>query len=185
MDKLPKMITRAEAAALLCACNIKTHTGLRNRCMLEVMYRCGLRVSEVCGLEPGHIITADSMIEVRDGKGGSDRTVPFCAMTGRLLDAWAGKRNPNAPTFFHTGTLTPCSPRYCQQMIQRMAKRVGLTVHVTPHVLRHTYATELLAEGFSIRDVQVLLGHKHVNTTQIYTHVRPHELAEKIQKRAC
>jgi integrase/recombinase XerD len=64
-----------------------------------------------------------------------------------------------------------------------MAARSGLAAHVTPHVLRHSYATELLGEGFSIREVQVLLGHRNVNTTQIYTHVRPHELAEKIRGR--
>ena len=100
------------------------------------------------------------------------------------LRAWHEKR-PKGKTFFCTLKGGPLSTRYVQQVVKRMAHRAGLerVEKVSPHTLRHTYATELLDEGFSIREVQELLGHASVATTQVYTHVRPKGLADKIRAR--
>jgi integrase/recombinase XerD len=190
--KLPYVLAREDAEAIKAMPNTRCATGLRNRAMLEVMHGCGLRVSEVCALRRADIRWAAKMIEVRGGKGGKDRPVPYDAAVGAWLEAWDAQR-PRGRTFFTTVKAPaggPVSPRYVQQLVRRLAMRVeiaqgrrGELREVTPHTFRHAYATELLEDGFNIREVQDLLGHADVHTTEIYTHVRPEGLAEKIRSR--
>jgi len=182
--RLPMVLEKGEAEALLAATNTRCKTGLRNRAILEVMYRAGLRVSEVVRLRPSDIRWQDGMLEIRNSKGGTDRNVPVDQATLGWLEAWDGKRLRSGH-FFSTLRGGQLSPRYLQQMVKRLAERAGVenAKRVTPHVLRHTYATELLNGGFTIREVQELLGHANVQTTQLYTHVRPQELALKIRQR--
>ena len=182
--RLPVFLERDEATALLRATNTRCPTGLRNRAILEVMYRAGLRVSEVVRLAPSDIRWKDGILEVHRGKGAKDRNVPVDQATVGWLRAWAAER-PRSRHFFSTLRGSRLSPRYLQQMVKRLAHRAALerAHRVTPHVLRHTYATELLNSGFTIREVQELLGHASVQTTQVYTHVRPHDLAAKIRQR--
>jgi site-specific recombinase XerD len=183
--KLPKILTRDEARALLAAPNVRYPTGLRNRCMLELMYRAGLRVSEVCALKPRDVDLAKGTIRIHDGKGG-DGTAYFDAETLRLLiDQWKGRRRtlPKSDFLFCTLVGGKVSTRYMQQMTGRMAKRAGITARCTPHTLRHTFATELLDEGANIRQVQEALRHSDVSTTMIYTHVLDTQLRSIIRKR--
>ena len=169
---------------MLAAPNIQAPTGLRNRVILEVMYRAGLRVSEVIKLRPSDILWESSILEIHQGKGSKDRNVPIDQETVGWMLAWDVKR-PKSKSYFCTLRCGAISARYLQAMIKRLAFNAGLqrASSVTPHVLRHTYATELLNGGFTIREVQELLGHSSVATTQIYTHVRPEHLAEKIKGR--
>jgi len=183
--RLPTVLEPAEARALLDQPNVNCPTGLRNRALLEVMYRAGLRNAEARHLRPGDIRWSTGMIEVRDGKGGKDRTVPVDGETLARLKAWQAIR-PAGRYFFNTLKGGELSPRYLQALMKRLAAKAGIeqAERVTPHVLRHSYATHLLNDGFTIREVQTLLGHSSVQTTQIYTHVSPKDLAAKIQKRS-
>jgi len=184
---LPKIMEKHEVAELLAQPNTGCPTGLRNRAILEVMYRAGLRVSEVCNLRPRDIRWQAQELTVVAGKGDKDRVVPF----GRELENWLRMWADRRPTvgngtgfFFCTLQGGRMSPRYLQQLVKRLATKAGLDPEqVTPHVLRHTCATELLDEGFTIREVQEVLGHARVETTQIYTHVRPKALGDKLRAR--
>jgi len=183
--KLPVVLEKEEAEAILTQPNTGCPTGLRNRAILEVMYRAGLRVSEIINLKPGDIRWSSGILEVRSGKGGKDRNVPVDSETLGWLRAWQGQRLSRRLRFFTTLQGKPLSSRYLQQMVKRLAHKAGLerAEQVTPHVFRHTYATELLNGDFTIREVQTLLGHSNVSTTQIYTHVEPRALSAKIQSR--
>jgi integrase/recombinase XerD len=180
--RLPFVLDQAEVEKMLRRPNIKCPTGLRNRAILEIMAGAGLRVSEVVQLKPGEIRWDTGIIEVHDGKGGRDRNVPVTSETLGWLRAWQGKR-PQARRFFCTLRGTPVSTRYLQAAVKRIARKAGVenAERVSPHTLRHTYATQKLEAGFNLREVQELLGHSSVTTTQVYTHVRPRELAAKVQ----
>ncbi len=182
--KLPFVLDKSEVERLLSIPNVKCPTGLRNRAMLEIMWGAGLRVSEVVGLRPGDIRWDSGHLEVRGGKGGKDRTIPINGETLGWLRAWHAKRPKRAQRFFCTLKGRPLMARYILAAVKRMAVKAGLenAARVSPHTLRHSYATAKLDEGLSIRDVQQLLGHANVATTEIYTHVRPKELAAKIQR---
>lgn len=187
--RLPKVLTREEVKSLLGAPNLKAPTGLRNRCILELMYRAGLRVGEVVALEPRDVDPDAGTIRIFDGKGG-DGTAYFSAEEIRpFLDEWSRVRRrllqgkSRGARLFCTLDGGRVSTRYVQKMMGRMKRRAGISSSCTPHVLRHTFATELLDEGFSIREVQEALRHVDVSTTMIYTHVLDSQLRDKIQRR--
>ena len=180
--RLPKIISQEEAAALLAVPNVGCPTGLRNRVCLEVMYRAGLRVSEVVKLKPGNIRWKTGELEVRNGKGGKDRVVPVDQKTMDWLQRWEDQRPKAGGLFFVTLKGGELSTRYLGQVVDRCADKAGLDrKRVSPHVLRHSYATEKLDAGFTSREVQELLGHANGGTTQIYTHVSPKSLRDKVQ----
>ena len=195
MDKLLDVITKDEARLLLDQPNVKCPTGLRNRVILEVMYRAGLRVSEVIKLKPGHIRwQADGAeLEVRASKGGKERVVPVEQQTRDWLSRWQEQRPKAGGRFFSTLQGKPLSRHYLGQMVARCAERAGIQqtevreedgkthYKVHCHTLRHSYATEKLREGFTIAEVRDLLGHSNVQTTSVYLHSDPEILREKIQ----
>ena len=169
---------------LLAAPNVRYPTGLRNRCMLELMYRAGLRVGEVCALKPRDVEIDAGIVRIWNGKTG-DGTAYFDSDGLRiLLGQWKATRRalPKGDFLFCTLEGGQVSTRYMQQMFQRMRKRAAIKTPCTPHSLRHTFATELLGEGFNIREVQEALRHADISTTQIYTHVINSDLRTKIQR---
>lgn len=184
--RLPKVISGGEARRLLDAAEREPGVGRRNRLMLELMYRAGLRVSEVCKLQPRDV-EDDGVVRVHDGKGGdgtayfdTDRVLP-------LLDAWRQERASWGATedhrlFVHP-SLEPISTRYVQRLVQRLKDQEGIRGRCTPHVLRHTFATEALEDGFSLVEVQALLRHANLQTTAVYLHVRDEGLRSKVQSR--
>ena len=180
--KLPMVLDKAEIDGMLSVPNIKCLTGLRNRAILEIMAGAGLRVSEVVALRPTDVRWETGMVEVHDGKGGRDRNIPINSDTLGWLRAWQGKR-PRSKRFFSTLRGGKLAVRYVQAAVKRIAGKAGVqnAERVSPHTLRHSYATGLLEQGFNLREVQTLLGHSSITTTQIYLHVRPQELARKIQ----
>lgn len=192
MNRPPEVLSANEAEAILAVPNRRAASGLRNRCILEVMYRAGLRVSEVTNLRTRdvRVTGAKPRLEVRASKGGRGRNVPLRRSTAELLERWVAQR-PSSEWFFSTtcerggkATGAPVgsqlTPRYVQLMVKRCASRASVERIVTPHTFRHTYATDLLDAGLTIREVQVLLGHSHVNTTMIYTHVSHDVIAARI-----
>lgn len=148
---------------------------LRDAAILETIYSCGLRISELCGLRLEDIHTGDQTLRVR-GKGRKERLVPvgepaLAAIRqyhARLPQALA----PGDPVFRADGSdPAPVTPGTVQQRLKRYLAMAGLDPGLTPHKLRHSFATHLLDRGADLRSVQELLGHAHLTTTQVYTHV--------------
>ena len=182
--KLPETLQRSEAKALLEQPSLSCPTGIRNRAMLELMYHAGLRLGEVVGLRPSDIRWEAGELHLTHTKGGRHRVVPLSEETLGYLRLWAEKRPAGgSKRFFTTLKGKPVSPRYVQAMVAREARNAGIERRVHPHMLRHTYATELLDEGYNIRELQELLGHANLSTTQIYTHVNLGKLKEKVRQR--
>ena len=141
-------------------------------------------VGEVVGLRPSDIRWEAGELHLTHTKGGRHRVVPLSEETLGYLRLWTEKRPAGGTKrFFTTLRGTPVSPRYVQAMVAREAESAGIERRVHPHMLRHTYATELLDERYNIREVQELLGHANLSTTQIYTHVNLGELKEKMKQR--
>jgi integrase/recombinase XerD len=186
--ELPKTLTADEVDALLRAPNRSVPTGLRNAALLTLMYRCGLRVSEACGLHLRDVRWKDGQLHLRAdvAKGGREAVAYLDEQTEQLLRQWVDVRRQHAagmPHLFTTLAGGPVDRRYVWEMIGRCARRAGIDRHVNPHMLRHTYATELLREGFNVREVQQLLRHADIRTTVIYTHLVDADLQKKIRSR--
>ena len=193
--KLPKIIAQDEIAALLDQPSLKSATGIRNRTILELLVNAGLRVAELCNLKPGHIRWQTGEVEVVNGKGGADRVIPVHKETMDWLRRWEEKR-PNHSRFFFTTIKgkagSKLAVRFIGEMVGRYATAAGIqdselresgrrAWKVHPHTLRHTFASHLLDIGYSLAEVQALLGHVNIQTTSIYLHVNPTALREKIQ----
>lgn len=193
-NKLPQVLNRDEAQRLLSQPNRRYPTGLRNYVMMAVMYRAGLRVAEIIGLEPQHIDARRSQIRVEGGKGDKDRTIPVEPWLIDAIKAWqstraqvqkkAGAQWKKTRSIFCTLKGGKLIDRYVRAMVKRESQAAGIEKDIHPHTLRHSYASELLEDGFTIREVQDLLGHADLSTTMIYTHVNPVHMAEKMRNRA-
>jgi integrase/recombinase XerC len=152
----------------------------RDVAILETIYSCGLRLSELCALRVCDIGFAERLVRVR-GKGKKERQVP---MGEPALDAvqkyWNQLLQPpigEQPVFLARASgCDPVSPRVIQLRLKRYLIAAGLDPNLTPHKLRHSYATHLLDAGADLRSVQELLGHAHLVTTQVYTHVSTERL---------
>ena len=177
--RLPKMIKESEIDMLFNVCDQNTPLGLRNYCILEVLYGCGLRVSELCGLEIKDIDFNELSIVVH-GKGSKDRVVIMFEQmaldlrryisTYRLDLLYLAKDQNNRHVFLNKNGTT-LTPRGVRVILNKLIEDCGETFHLSPHMLRHSFATALLNHGADLRSVQELLGHENLSTTQIYTHV--------------
>lgn len=152
----------------------------RDLAILETIYSCGLRISELCGMRVGDIDFAEQLVQVR-GKGKKERLVPIGAPALAAIRAfWAMlPQSPGtADAVFPAGRdpAHPVSPRVVQLHLKRYLAAAGLDPALTPHKLRHSYATHLLDAGADLRSVQELLGHAHLVTTQVYTHLTTERL---------
>jgi site-specific recombinase XerD len=180
--KLPTVLNTLEVQELLKQPNRKCPTGLRNYLVMLLMYRAGLRVSEVINLETKNINWQVGDLKVVDGKGSKDRVVPLETYVLDSLRKWKAER-PKGNKFFTTLKGEELNDRYIRTFVKRYAGKANIQKDVHPHTLRHTFATELLDQGFNISEVQDLLGHSDLSTTMIYTHVNPVTLREKIRLR--
>ena len=152
----------------------------RDVAILETIYSCGLRVSELCGLRVEDIDWNEQLVRVR-GKGKKERQVPIGAPALQTIEYYwkllPTRPAPNEPVFLRSSKSTkPMQPRTFQSRLKRYLEIAGLDPHLTPHKLRHSYATHLLDAGADLRSVQELLGHAHLVTTQVYTHVTTERL---------
>lgn len=153
---------------------------LRDRAVLETIYSCGLRISELCGLKVEDISFEERLVRVR-GKGKKERLLPIGGPALEAIDAyWAAlPEPPRGPGFVFFGNPAKKSPmlaRTLQARLKSYLVRARLDPELTPHKLRHSYATHLLDAGADLRSVQELLGHAHLATTQVYTHVSTERL---------
>lgn len=152
----------------------------RDVAILETIYSCGLRLGELCGLRAADLDSREQLVRVR-GKGRKERVVPVGRHALSAIGRWwaeAGRTpGPEEPVFFRApGDLRPMSPRTLQARLKRHLLTAGLDPQLTPHKLRHSFATHLLDAGADLRSVQELLGHAHLTTTQVYTHVSAERL---------
>jgi site-specific recombinase XerD len=153
---------------------------LRDVAVLETIYSCGLRVSELCGLRAEDIDANEQIVRVR-GKGKKERLVPIGAPALRAIqNYWSALKHwpsGQAPVFFsETRRAGPLHPLQLSRRLKQYLATAGLDPGLTPHKLRHSYATHLLDAGADLRSVQELLGHAHLVTTQVYTHVTTERL---------
>jgi integrase/recombinase XerC len=152
----------------------------RDVAVLEMIYSCGLRISELCGLRGADVDFSGQAVRVR-GKGKKERLLPVGAPAlTALQDYWAQLDEPpgaSQPVFrTDTAKAGPLSPLQLSRRLKTYLIVAGLDPHLTPHKLRHSYATHLLDAGADLRSVQELLGHAHLSTTQVYTHVTTERL---------
>ena len=151
--------------------------GKRDRAILELLFSTGLRISELCSLSTDDVDLTRDEFSVR-GKGDKIR-VAFISDEARasIKEYLAGRKDMDDALFVrygkkaHVGEDTRITPRTVQRLLKHYAVKAGITRKVTPHVIRHSFATDLLSNGADLRSVQALLGHAHIGTTQIYTHV--------------
>ena len=184
--KLPKFLDADERDALLAVFNLRYDAGLKNLCMVRVMLEAGLRVSEVCSLRTRDLNMATCRLDVRDGKGGKDRTLWISHELRDLVGQWLERRPAGAEWLFPTRTGQRTSPRSVRRMVKNYAGKAGIAwaEGVHPHTLRHTFATEFLRRHKNLRLLQKALGHSDISTTQIYTHVVDEELEEAMKAMA-
>jgi integrase/recombinase XerC len=173
--RLPGVLDQKEVERLMDAAGGRDFAGRRNRALLETLYAGGLRVSEVIGLDVADAALDSGLVRVRDGKGAKERLSPIGRAAGRAIEAWLDVRRLSARTdggaLFINSNGGRLDVRSARRIVAAAAKAAGLGRKVTPHTLRHSFATHLLDRGCDLRSVQELLGHEHVTTTQIYTHV--------------
>ncbi|MFF7706919.1 site-specific tyrosine recombinase XerD [Pseudomonas sp. NPDC007930] len=180
---LPKSLSEADVEALLQAPDTATALGLRDRAMLEVLYACGLRVSELVGLRLDEINTRQGVLRVM-GKGGKERLVPMGEEALNWLERYSrhgraellGERPSDV--VFPSLRGEEMTRQTFWHRIKHHAVVAGIDKSLSPHTLRHAFATHLLNHGADLRSVQMLLGHSDLSTTQIYTHVARARLQE-------
>jgi|TARA_B110000444_G_C18801774_1_gene577819 integrase/recombinase XerD len=173
---LPKSLSEDEVEGLLEAPDIKTYVGIRDRSMLELLYACGLRVSELVGIQLTEVILTDGVIRVT-GKGSKTRLVPMGEeavdwIKKYLVEARQNILNKKVSKFlFVTNRGGAMTRQAFWYVIKKYALMANINKPMSPHILRHAFATHLINHGADLRVVQMLLGHSDISTTQIYTHV--------------
>ena len=182
------LISAQELTRLMEAPEKQTLVGMRDRAMLELLFSTGLRVSELCGLSQEDVDLSRDEFSVR-GKGDKVRVV-FLSDTAREAirsylkarkdfdDAMFVQYGKNVKQTSVANKDLRLTPRSVQRIMKKYATIAGITRKVTPHVIRHSFATDLLSNGADLRSVQALLGHAHIGTTQIYTHVTDKHLRD-------
>ncbi len=179
---LPKALAEADIDRLLAAADVDTPEGLRDRAMLELMYACGLRVSELVGLPAVAVNLRQGVLRVL-GKGGKERLVPLGEEAQDWLERYLARSRPvlaggRAPAeLFLSARAQPLTRQAFWALVKRHAAMAGIDPRrVSPHGLRHSFATHLLNHGADLRSLQMLLGHSSLSTTQIYTLVAREQL---------
>ena len=175
---LPRTLSEDDTVRLVLSVDGETPRDLRDRAMLEMLYGCGLRVSELCGLELSDLPEGAELVRCR-GKGSKERLVPFAPSVAeavrRYLDGGRGalvRGNLAERHLFVTRLGRGFTRMGVFKLLRERALAAGIDpASISPHVLRHSFATSLLAHGADIRSIQEMLGHSSVATTQIYTHV--------------
>jgi integrase/recombinase XerC len=195
--RLPKFLTIQQLGELLKApaeelkresenAEVDASAYLRDAAILETIYSCGLRISELCGLRGADVDWSEQLVRVR-GKGKKERIVPIGAPALEAIRTYWKYRNYEAiddmPVFLaHPKKISALNPRTIQLRLKKYLSIAGLDPSLTPHKLRHSYATHLLDAGADLRSVQELLGHAHLVTTQVYTHLSTDRLKKAYDK---
>jgi len=182
------LISENELNRLLSAPPTDSIEGKRDRAILQLLFSTGLRISELCSLSIDDVDLSRDEFSVR-GKGDKIRVVFLSDEAKSNIKNYLAARKDMEDALFirygkkaHVGEEARVSPRVVQRLLKHYAAKAGITRKVTPHVIRHSFATDLLSNGADLRSVQALLGHAHIGTTQIYTHVTDAHLREVHKK---
>ncbi|RLF48632.1 MAG: hypothetical protein DRN20_04150 [Thermoplasmata archaeon] len=173
MKKLPKYLKVEEVKKILDA---PERGNIRDRLILRLLYRCGLRVSELCNLRVEDIDFENEFIIVRDGKGGKDRVVPVDHITLDMIEIYLGDRREGVLILSRKGGKL--STRQVERLVDKYAKKAKIKQRVYPHMLRHSFAVHCLKAGMNLRTVQKMLGHSSLTTTQIYLDLTAEDIKE-------
>lgn len=172
---LPEVLSVEEVEAIMDSVDLRSPSGVRDRAILELLYGCGLRVSELCGLSISHVYLDEGFVRVV-GKGDKERLVPLGEPASDAFRAYLDVRPlPAQAAYQDTAFLnlrgTPLSRVSVFKMIKKQALLAGVDKEISPHSFRHSFATHLIAGGADLRVVQEMLGHESILTTEIYTHI--------------
>lgn len=186
---LPHFFYKEELDQLFSVFDVSAPLGQRNQAILELLYATGIRVSECCGLTEADLDFQIGVALVR-GKGRKERYVPIGSFALEAIERYIqdgrrtllGKAQNPTDALFLNYRGSRLSERSVRTVLNGLMKKAALNIHISPHVLRHTFATHLLNAGADLRAVQELLGHAHLSTTQIYTHVTKERLREVYMK---
>lgn len=184
--KLPEVLTVEEIDRIINAIDLSKDEGQRNRAILETLYSCGLRVSELCNLKLSDLYLDEGFIRVT-GKGNKQRLVPISPRAIKELNYWFQDRNTTwriKPGFEDYVFLARWGKSISRIMvfhlIKELAEVAGITKNISPHTFRHSFATHLLEGGANLRAIQCMLGHESIATTEIYTHIDRQMLRSEI-----
>lgn len=184
-DHLPEVLTTAEVDRLEQAIDLEKWEGQRNKAIIEVLFSCGLRVSELVTLRLSDLYLDEQFIRVH-GKGNKERFVPISESAIKHLRYWFIDRNlmnikPGEEDYvFLNRRGAHLTRTMILIMIKRLGAEAGIDKVISPHTLRHSFATALLEGGADLRAIQAMLGHESIGTTEIYTHIDTHTLREEI-----
>ena len=184
-DHLPEVLTTEEVDRLEEAIDLSDPLGRRNRAIIEVLFSCGLRVSELVGLRLENIYADERFLRIY-GKGRKERLVPISERALHELSLWFIDRNglkikPGEESYVFLNRLGAHLTRtMILIMIKRLAQEAGIQKTISPHTLRHSFATALLEGGADLRAIQAMLGHESIGTTEIYTHIDMTKLRQEI-----
>ena len=182
---LPEVLTLEEIDNLIESIDLSTKEGQRNRTILETLYSCGLRVSELCNLKISDLYLEEGFIKV-EGKGSKQRLIPISPRATRELHLYFMDRNQMSikkdyeDYVFISKRGTNISRIMVFHIIKTLAEAIGLKKKISPHTFRHSFATHLLEGGANLRAIQCMLGHESIGTTEIYTHIDKNRLRSEI-----
>lgn len=182
---LPEVLSTAEVDMLERAIDLSKWEGHRNRAIIEVLFSCGLRVSELTHLKLSDLYREEQFVRVM-GKGSKERLVPISPKALQELDYWFADRNQmkikegEEDYVFLNRRGAHLTRTMILIMIKNYAKDAGIKKTISPHTLRHSFATALLEGGANLRSIQAMLGHESIGTTEIYTHIDTTTLREEI-----
>jgi len=184
--KLPDTLNILEIDALIAAIDLSKPDGMRNKTMLEVLYSCGLRVTELVTLKISNLYLEDDFIRIL-GKGNKERLVPIGGQASKLLKIWLEElrvhldiKKGQEDYVFLSKRGSALSRVMVFMIIKNLAGKIGLKKSISPHTFRHSFATHLIEGGADLRAVQEMLGHESITTTEIYTHLDREYLRETI-----
>lgn len=172
---LPAVLSVEEVGAIIDGVDTRDPKGIRDKAILEILYGCGLRVSELCGLLISHVYLDEGFVRVV-GKGNKERLVPMGESAAAAFGQWLAVRGEAyAPDYSDIAFLNrfgkPLSRVSVFKMVREYALLAGVTKEISPHTFRHSFATHLIENGADLRVVQEMLGHESITTTEIYTHI--------------
>ena len=171
---LPEVLSVQEVDDIIASVDTSTPAGLRDRAILEVLYGCGLRVSEAAGLRMSDVFAKEGFLRIV-GKGDKERIIPLGEMAAEALEAWYGARPEPCRGYedfvFLNRSGKSLSRVSIFNMVKKQAMLAGVRKEISPHTFRHSFATHLVENGADLRVVQEMLGHESILTTEIYTHM--------------
>ncbi len=186
--KLPDTLALEDIEKLINAVDLSSSEGHRNKAIIETLYGCGLRVSELVNLKLSDLFFEEGFIRVT-GKGDKQRFVPIGPITQKYINIYVKESRPfvkEVPEFSDTVFLNRRGKQLTRVMIftiiKRLVEKIGLKKNVSPHTFRHSFATHLLENGADLRAIQLMLGHESITTTEIYMHVDRKHLADIMGK---